>query len=121
MTGRPDPDTAELLERARRLKRRVIALRPSLAPGVGDPESYAAVHSRLQRRRGSAWGWACVDCGEHAEEWSYDGGDPDERVDAKGRRYSLDLSRYVPRCVPCHRRLDRRKPDPEPDPEGSTE
>ena len=44
--------------------------------------------------------------------WSYDGTDPAERTDpARGCRYSLDPTRYRPRCRPCHQRATARGRD----------
>lgn len=68
---------------------------------------YAQAHGRVARERGSARDHTCVDCGHPALDWSYVGGDPNELV---GRSpYSLDVSRYVPRCRSCHVRRDRRR------------
>jgi hypothetical protein len=68
---------------------------------------YEAVHRRM-RIADSARNHACVDCSAGAAEWSYDKADPDELIDALGRTYSLDQGHYVARCIPCHRRYDRR-------------
>jgi hypothetical protein len=69
---------------------------------VGDLASYETVHRRL----GNASQHRCVDCGGGAAEWSYIGGDPNEKCSAKGYRYSVDLSYYVPRCRSCHQHFD---------------
>lgn len=69
--------------------------------------SYSGVHERLRRTRGDASTHACVACGDPARDWSYQGGDPDERHEpTTGAPYSLDPERYVPRCRPCHRAYD---------------
>lgn len=48
-----------------------------------------------------------MDCGSAAQTWSYSRPDPtDERRDHRGLPYSLDLSRYDPRCKACHSKLD---------------
>jgi hypothetical protein len=79
-------------------------------PTDGEHPSWSAVHKRLARMRGVAKVRTCIDCHGPADEWSYDGTDPDELVQeagrSKGLRYSLDLDHYVPRCVPCHRTFD---------------
>ncbi len=72
----------------------------------GDNASYAAIHIRLRRWRGSAKDHNCVDCVARAREWSYDHSDPDELVDSKYGRYSTDLDHYEPRCTSCHRLFD---------------
>lgn len=71
------------------------ARRSALSRRMENP-GYAAVHDRLQTDRGKAGMFECADCGGRAEEWSYEG---------EGS-YSADLTLYVARCVPCHRRRD---------------
>jgi len=64
--------------------------------------SYGTVHHRLRAHRGPAKAHQCVDCGRQAEEWSYNG-----VSEARGAMpFTPDLSEYVPRCIPCHRRHD---------------
>lgn len=80
----------------------------------GDPlgaktpaATYSAIHFRLRKERGRAGGMTCVRCGGPAVQWAYDHTDPDERWDpASGLPFSLDLDRYQPLCLSCHRRLD---------------
>ena len=61
--------------------------------------------------------FACADCAGRAQEWSYQGGSPDEIVGAvtvtsRGVTYesviawSPNPSDYRPRCRPCHRAHD---------------
>lgn len=76
-------------------------------PLKGDVPTFGAVHRRLSRSRGPAREYSCVDCGGAAAEWSYDGLDGAELTTAQGSAYSLDLARYAPRCVSCHRSFDR--------------
>jgi hypothetical protein len=71
----------------------------------GDDVGWSGVHNRLRSLFGKAAEHRCTDCHGPAAEWSYDNSDPDERPSAHGP-YSLDLSRYTPRCVTCHRRFD---------------
>jgi hypothetical protein len=71
--------------------------------------SYYAVHDRLRRIHGPARNHECVDCGQAAAEWSYDHSCPDERIELRRGRplpYSLDLTRYQPRCKSCHGTFD---------------
>ena len=76
--------------------------------------AYHTLHDRLDEDRGRASEHACVDCGAPAQHWSYDHADLDElvgqnpRSTAFGLSYSLKPEHYDPRCVPCHRRFDRR-------------
>lgn len=77
----------------------------------GEHPTWATVHGRLRRSRGSAKDHRCIDCGKPAAEWSYDGSDPDELIGEHCGRvmaYSVDPDRYQPRCKPCHRAYDRR-------------
>jgi len=67
--------------------------------------SYMAVHNRLRERRGSARSYTCP-CGKQAQEWSYQGSEH-ERVDAQGRRYSVNPDDYAPMCFRCHRLMDK--------------
>ncbi len=68
--------------------------------------TYGAAHWRVYVARGLARDHRCVDCGGPAEHWSYDHTDPDELVAPDGLAYSLDVDRYEPRCVSCHRKFD---------------
>lgn len=84
---------------------------------IGDYErgrcSYWSVGQRLRTEHGPASARRCAGCAAPADCWSYDGTDPRERTDpVHGYRYSLDLTRYRPRCRSCHRRstLDRSQP-----------
>jgi hypothetical protein len=79
-------------------------------------DSYAAVRGRLVRERGPAAEQACADCTGPAACWSYEGTDPDERIDSmRGTRYSLELARYRPRCRYCHRRFLTTRAELSPD------
>lgn len=71
--------------------------------------SYAGMHKRLFYDKGRASAHSCVDCGGRAQEWSYDGGCPNELHETLEKlpiAYSLDQSRYSPRCKKCHRTRD---------------
>lgn len=72
--------------------------------------SYGAALQRVRTRRGPASAQPCAGCGRAAAAWHYDGEDPAERRDGRGRRFSLDVDRYRPYCRFCHRRavVDRR-------------
>lgn len=66
---------------------------------------YVSAHQRVARLRGPAAEHRCP-CGAGARHWSYDHADPDEVLDPRGRRYSLDPMRYLALCIRCHRKLD---------------
>lgn len=79
-----------------------------------DIVTYTAAHYRVYEARGRAKNYACVDCGANALDWSYDGSDPDELHEDRPvsggttrATYSLDVTRYVPRCRSCHCKFDR--------------
>jgi hypothetical protein len=81
--------------------------------GVGrnrlETLTYTGMHKRLFYDKGKASAHSCVDCGNRAQEWSYDGGCPDELhevLEKKPIAYSTDQSKYSPRCRPCHRGRD---------------
>lgn len=76
-----------------------------------DDVTYPAAHYRVKIVRGSASGYACVDCGQPAAHWSYDNTDPDERTlldRGRMKTFSLKIEHYEPRCARCHRRFDIR-------------
>lgn len=74
--------------------------------------SYALAHHRVKVARGAATEHPCAHCSNPAKHWAYDHQDPDEKPESfrpDGRRngpYSVDVSHYLPLCVPCHKRLD---------------
>jgi hypothetical protein len=72
-----------------------------------DVVTYKAAHQRVQRIRGLASDYACADCGEPANEWSYVGGSTKELVTPNGWKYSPDAMDFEARCRPCHRAYDR--------------
>lgn len=77
-------------------------------PRIAQP-TYAGVHKRLFYDKGRASAHSCVDCGSRAQEWSYNGGCPNEMREVQAKAaiaYSEDQSRYSPRCRKCHRRRD---------------
>jgi DNA-binding transcriptional regulator YiaG len=75
---------------------------------TGNP-SYRTAHNRVGNAKGRASGHACVDCGQPAAQWSYDGLDPDELTDPKtGCKYSAKPGHYQARCHLCHLKADKR-------------
>ncbi len=76
----------------------------------GDDVGYYGAHDRVTRAWGApASAFPCVDCGKPALHWSYDHGDPDERIQTIGNAqcaYSTKVEHYQPRCVPCHKVYD---------------
>lgn len=86
---------------------------PGRATGERSPRwkgaraGYAAVHDRIERRRGKASDHACVGCGGKARDWAYDYKCPDEVVwPERNLVYSHDVDRYQPMCTSCHRLQD---------------
>lgn len=75
----------------------------------GEDVTYSGIHMRLKRERGNAADHLCVDCGDPAQDWSYNNRGEVERRDSKhGCPYSGDVMDYDPRCRSCHREYDRR-------------
>ncbi len=77
----------------------------------GEAATYDAMHGRVRAAKGSASNYECVRCTARARHWAYDHSDPNERRELVrgGPRpvpYSLDVERYQPMCVPCHKRMD---------------
>ena len=66
---------------------------------------YGTAHERVRDQRGKASDRLCCSCGQQAQHWAYDHGDPDERSSQWGP-YSLDLDHYQAMCVPCHKQFD---------------
>lgn len=74
----------------------------------GDGVTYSGLHQRVRRVRGAARGYQCVGCDQQARQWAYGHHCPDERNDG-GLYYCTHPEHYEPRCVPCHRLLDRAR------------
>lgn len=75
----------------------------------GDGVGYLGMHDRIRSLRGRARDHACIDCDKPARDWSYNGGDPNEKraqVNGSLLAYSTDPDRYSPRCSKCHKRYD---------------
>lgn len=65
--------------------------------------TYSGVHQRVRKELGRAADYPCADCGQSAREWTY-------RHGGGGMPYSTNLDDYEPRCMSCHRKLDRPRP-----------
>lgn len=84
-----------------------------LGRASGDQVGYSAVHERLNRSRGPASRYLCVECGSPAHDWAYDHSDPSVKIDRRlDRWYSTDVGHYQPMCKKCHRRFDLKQPSP---------
>lgn len=75
-----------------------------------DVVCYSQAHRRIKKALGKAEYYSCADrCGQHAKDWSYEGGCPEELTEPNGaalRIYCLHQEHYRPRCGPCHYRHD---------------
>jgi hypothetical protein len=77
-----------------------------------DQITYGAAHDRVERARGSASTYVCVDCWRQAAHWSlrhealvtHLGESPN----GYACKYSGNPSDYEPRCAPCHVKYDSR-------------
>ena len=68
---------------------------------------YETAHARVQRARGKASQYKCVDCGNAAEHWSYTYESDTEVLDpVRGCPISSDPMDYEPRCIRCHAYFD---------------
>lgn len=65
-----------------------------------------AVHWRLRKDQGPASSFPCQHCGQAADNWAYDHGEPNPLMDEEGP-YSLDPARYMPLCFSCHTTFDK--------------
>lgn len=88
-----------------------LAVGPGKAVGRKrmDVPSYDGMHKRLFYDRGKASDYSCVECGNRADEWSYDGGCPNEILEIRAidpLPYTTDQTKYSPRCIKCHRAMD---------------
>ncbi len=81
-----------------------------MGPKPRNDLTYPGAHQRVYAAKGRASDNSCK-CGEPAEDWAYDGQDPQELTDPQGRSYSLDPEHYEPLCRTCHKNEDlaRRK------------
>jgi hypothetical protein len=80
-----------------------------------DEVTYHAAHRRCTALWGPASGYPCVDCGNAAADWAYDGTDPTQLEDEAQeailsiRPYSLYPEFYLPMCKACHKKRDLKK------------
>lgn len=83
---------------------------PSNLPNI----SCENTHYLLRRLWGSASQYPCVDCGQGAAQWAYDGTDQAQLYGPAGRGkantfYSVWPEFYKPMCHRCHKRHDLRE------------
>ena len=79
---------------------------------VDRPVGHGGAHSRVRRVWGSASQYPCIECGNTAKDWAYDGTDPTQLYEARGGRaaksfYSLYPEFYMPMCAKCHALRDK--------------
>lgn len=72
-----------------------------------------AAHKRVYKMWGKASQYCCIECGQQAQQWAYDGTDITQMygVDQGNKRRSkVFFSRwpefYMPMCIVCHTRKD---------------
>lgn len=75
----------------------------------------STAHYRVKRLWGKAAEYPCIECGQPAQEWAYDGTDPTQ-VYGQGRHsrntwmfYSRFPEFYMPMCLSCHRSRDQSR------------
>lgn len=78
-------------------------------PLLDDKPTYRAAHSRCSQLWGKASLFQCVACGFEADEWAYDGTDPNS-LQGVASGYPISYSAwpefYMPMCHGCHRARD---------------
>lgn len=84
---------------------RIIHINLDLAP------SYSLAHQRVRLFRGRASEHLCFGgCGNQGKQWAYDHTDDNEHsVQGSSKNlifYSMDISKYHPMCVRCHKNFD---------------
>lgn len=77
---------------------------------ASKPITTSGAHQRVRRVWGSASQYPCVECGEAASDWAYDGTDP-THIYEFSRKSWCHFSRwpefYMPMCRSCHSDRDR--------------
>lgn len=76
----------------------------------GKGIDYRGAHRRVEGYFGKASNHQCVCCDSPADEWSYVGGCPDEKVEViknSMMRFSPNPCYYEPMDKTCHTRFDR--------------
>jgi hypothetical protein len=87
--------TPALIRRDRKSCSRACGSQLARAARQAANPSYDVWHHRVTRARGPASGYACVDCGQPAQDWSTVNPSADDV-----------RARFQPRCRKCHRRHD---------------
>lgn len=63
-------------------------------------------HQRVAQQFGRAAEHTCIECGNKALDWAYDGTDPTEHLEDSWRYYSVWPEFYMPMCRKCHTKRD---------------
>ena len=87
--------TQAMIRRGRRTCSRACGYQLIRAARRTPDPSYAGWHRRVTEARGAASGYACVDCGNPAQDWSTVNPSSDDL-----------WARFQPRCRRCHRYRD---------------
>jgi hypothetical protein len=94
-----------------RLHGRMVPIRT-----IFDECTYTGAHHRCRALWGRVQQYPCIECGDPAEEWAYDGTDPSELYDTRHDwrlrsiiPYSKFPEFYMPMCKRCHKKLDMER------------
>jgi len=87
--------TLAMIRRDRRSCSRTCGYQLARAARQTPNPSYAAWHRRVRKAQGPASGYACVDCGKPAQDWT--------TVNPSSKDIRV---RFQPRCRRCHRYQD---------------
>jgi AraC-like DNA-binding protein len=94
-----------------RLNGRMVPIRT-----IFDDCTYTGAHHRCRALWGRVQQYPCIECGDPAQEWAYDGTDPSELYDTRHDwqlrsiiPYSKFPEFYMPMCKRCHKKLDMER------------
>jgi hypothetical protein len=87
--------TPAVIRRDHKSCSRACGYRLARAARQAPNPSYDVWHHRVNKARGAASGYACVDCGDRAQDWSTVNPSSDDIA-----------ARFQPRCRRCHRHHD---------------
>lgn len=95
------------------LKQERGAKGPNAVSWQGENVTYYSAHGRVKVLWGSASQYPCIQCGNAANDWAYDGTDPTAAsgsVTVNGKEYQVTYSTwpefYMPMCTGCHAARD---------------
>lgn len=110
--GRPSYGHSGLCQQHANQQRQGLPLKKIRIRTIFDEVKLGGAHQRVRRLWGDAAQYSCIECGNRARDWAYDGTDPNELLgrqqSGKGslQRYSCFPEFYMPMCRKCHNSRD---------------